>query len=941
MNNINTLRFSVLFIFLCAIQYITAQDVTIDEARHVAQNLMYEKAGLPQESFLVNEEIVSKNEDQTCYYTFNLKDNGGFVIVSADKRAYPVLGYSLYGNSGKGNHSPAFNEWMQMYISQIQTAQNSKLKQDAATAKEWEKYLTEFAEFSLVKTTKTIAGPLFGPDGNASSISYGQGGYYNDSCPGNSVVGCVATAMSQVMVYFDHPNFGVGYRTYEHTLAGGYQNDFGTLSSSFGSTNYNVALLPPNISSANAAVAQLCHHAGISVLMDYDPSGSSSSTADAASALVTNWDFDKNLEYKYKQFHTGADEWEGMLRAAIDSSLAVIYRGTDNTGQGGHAWVCDGYDDSNNSFHMNWGWYGSDNGYYLLTALNPGTYNFINDQAAIFGIKPNTSDTLTVVWEDFDMDENYYYLTPEWDTDGDNDAQTYGEYTNGYNGSYAKIGNGGEIDQWLVSPKLGLPASSEINLSLYAYRLNSHNQGIEIYISTTGTNVATDFSLIDSYTLTTSWAQYTADLSAYAGQTVYLGIKGTGDESSGFSYVFIDNLYLWAIPNVLPVTPEVTTQPVTSIKAYSAIGNGNITTVGSPTPTAHGICWNTSGTPTVSDILSDEGAVTDTGAFTSLITGLNPGTTYYVRAYVINSTDTSYGGVESFTTVACDIDATAHVDSMVTCYGENDGGASVTATGGTTPYIYSWSNSATTESVTGLAAGWYYITVSDTNDCFSIDSVEITEPDQIITTDSIAICKGEYFARPSGDTLFNITSSTVDISVLPANNGCDSTISTKIHVKSVNVHVDVNGSTITASNGSADSYQWVDCDDDYSPITGETDDTFTATDNGSYAVIIEDNDCIDTSSCESIVIESIEDKDNLFAGSIWPNPTTGKINIHQNKDITPLEVYIYDIDGKVILWKEFTIERSVCTIELPEESGIYLLKLISNSKTATYKVIKK
>ncbi|RLC13643.1 MAG: hypothetical protein DRI24_15315 [Deltaproteobacteria bacterium] len=91
--------------------------------------------------------------------------------------------------------------------------------------------------------------------------------------------------------------------------------------------------------------------------------------------------------------------------------------------------------------------------------------------------------------------------------------------------------------------------------------------------------------------------------------------------------------------------PTVTTQAVTDITTTTATGNGNITDLGivPPNPTAHGVCWNTGGTPTTDDSLTNEGAVSATDAFTSTITVLSPNTTYYVRAYATNTAGTSYG----------------------------------------------------------------------------------------------------------------------------------------------------------------------------------------------------------------------------------------------------------------------------------------------------------
>ena len=100
-----------------------------------------------------------------------------------------------------------------------------------------------------------------------------------------------------------------------------------------------------------------------------------------------------------------------------------------------------------------------------------------------------------------------------------------------------------------------------------------------------------------------------------------------------------------------PEAPTVTTQAVTDIAITTATGNGNVTDLGTPNPTAHGVCWNTSGTPTTSDNYTDEGAASATGAFTSNITSLNSNTTYYVRAYATNTAETTYGTEVSFTTL--------------------------------------------------------------------------------------------------------------------------------------------------------------------------------------------------------------------------------------------------------------------------------------------------
>jgi len=99
-----------------------------------------------------------------------------------------------------------------------------------------------------------------------------------------------------------------------------------------------------------------------------------------------------------------------------------------------------------------------------------------------------------------------------------------------------------------------------------------------------------------------------------------------------------------------PEPATVTTQAVTDIEMYTATGNGNVTDLGAPNPTQHGVCWNTGGTPTIADSKTTDGAVSAIGAFTSSITSLSANTTYYVRAYVTNAAGTTYGTEVSFTT---------------------------------------------------------------------------------------------------------------------------------------------------------------------------------------------------------------------------------------------------------------------------------------------------
>ena len=133
--------------------------------------------------------------------------------------------------------------------------------------------------------------------------------------------------------------------------------------------------------------------------------------------------------------------------------------------------------------------------------------------------------------------------------------------------------------------------------------------------------------------------------------------------------------------------PEVTTQAVTEIETGTAVGNGRIVTLGRPNPTAHGVCWNTQGSPTVSDQKTNEGAAAATGPFSAAMTGLSSGVTYYVRAYADNLVGTAYGNEVTFTADSVPDVTTAAVsgvtDTTAVSGGKvtSDGGETVTARG--------------------------------------------------------------------------------------------------------------------------------------------------------------------------------------------------------------------------------------------------------------------
>lgn len=222
-------------------------------------------------------------------------------------------------------------------------------------------------------------GPLLG------GIKYGQGDPFNKQCPnlngeGRSVTGCVATAMAQVMRYYKHPACGTGVCSYTGSAG---KKDFDMAAHPFDWTNMLESYSGSFTTTQANAVANLMLACGASVNMSYSADGSGSQADKAAVALKTNFNYPKAKSYET----TIADEamrqdvlvvdWAETLRDNFDVGHPVIYAGSSGNGITGHCFVVDGYvmdEQGNTYFHINWGWEGTDDGWFLITCFQPNPH---------------------------------------------------------------------------------------------------------------------------------------------------------------------------------------------------------------------------------------------------------------------------------------------------------------------------------------------------------------------------------------------------------------------------------------------------------------------------------------------------------------------------------------------------------------------------------------
>jgi hypothetical protein len=372
--------------------FASAQTITKETAEIVARNFYLEKQKryLPntQNSVQFVNNQKSLKSSYSNYHVLNLENEKGFVIVASSKKIKPVLAYSLSGNFELENMPPEVKAWMDQVNNQIDNSLKLKSSTNEKVRKEWEKYSNPDFETNLNQANKSLKSGELTSKPPLLSTTWNQGKYYNALCPtcptggndGHVWTGCVATAQAQVMKYFNYPAQGVGQHSYSHNI-------YGLQSANFGNTTYDWSSMPSSLSAPNSAVANLMYHCGVSVNMNYSPSGSGASGSSVRNSLIDYYKYSTNALYTSKYAYT-EENWVKLLKSELDNNRPLFYVGY---GSDGHAFVCDGYQDVD-YFHFNWGWGGAYDGYYYLNDLTPGGSSFNNSQAIIMGILPVTME---------------------------------------------------------------------------------------------------------------------------------------------------------------------------------------------------------------------------------------------------------------------------------------------------------------------------------------------------------------------------------------------------------------------------------------------------------------------------------------------------------------------------------------------------------------------
>lgn len=302
---------------------------------------------------------------QQSYYVFPNANSKGFTIVSGDDRLPEIVGYSSQGSYDENNLPEGFVSFMKAYqnlYNKVNLGDAEALK-NLAEIKAWRNKKNASAA-----STSAVA-PLLG------NIEWDQTSPYNNMCPKYDSVhvaatGCVATAMAQVMAYYKYP------KQLKADIPGyvnrwnGIPMEIPTITQEEGVYDWD-NMLPKYNKEANAtqqqkdAVAKLMYHCGAAVRMSYGPE---SGAAVSSSKLAKYFGYDADLMMDLSRSTFTLDKWMQIIDTELAAGRPVLYSG--QASDGGHQFICDGKD-GEGLYHINWGWSGSQNGYFDLSLLNP------------------------------------------------------------------------------------------------------------------------------------------------------------------------------------------------------------------------------------------------------------------------------------------------------------------------------------------------------------------------------------------------------------------------------------------------------------------------------------------------------------------------------------------------------------------------------------------
>ncbi len=358
-----------IFLFLVSVA-LASQEVSLSEATAAAD--YYIGKYFPGGEWSISSHETYGRNFENSIYLFRLEPEG-WILVAGDKGAQPVLGFNYTGDLGfPGNDNvDSKDSWIASYTDQVEDLFVHPAK---SIDKGWD-YMT-------IKSTKSTPATVSITPFILAEWNQGKG--WNRYCPvdpdgpgGHAYAGCVAVAMAQAMSVFQVPDSGNSHYTY-------ISDNYGSITANFAAAHYRWDLMS-NDTSDNYN-SRLLYHCAVSVDMNFGPDGSGASVGKIVRAYGAYFYMSGNTQFRRRSLFSD-EVWNGMLLTELENGRPIIYSGDADDGNAGHAFNIDGVIDSK-YFHINWGWGGSQNGFFLVDALKVGTRDYTKNQSAIMGIQP-------------------------------------------------------------------------------------------------------------------------------------------------------------------------------------------------------------------------------------------------------------------------------------------------------------------------------------------------------------------------------------------------------------------------------------------------------------------------------------------------------------------------------------------------------------------------
>ncbi len=363
----NLLLILALFLGIATLQ---AKPVDVTTAQRLGQNFIQHKAMFAKNT--VNDLDLAytyrAENGMATAYVFNF--DGGYVIVAADDCSSPILGYS---DQGSFDYETA-PDGLRFMLSEISRGIETTVQQGKPVPSNILCRWKNLEAYGVMHPDRgqSVVGPLV-------QTKWDQGAPYNMYAPGGCPTGCVATAMAQLMKYWEWPVTGTGEHSY-------YAMGYGEQYANFGATTYDWDNMLESYSTGGTqeqkeAVATLMYHCGVSVDMMYEPDGSGAYSQDVPVAINNYFSYSEHATHIGKS--GSYNDWIALLKTNIDQHIPIYYSG--QSPDGGHAFICDGYD-VDDLFHFNYGWGGSGGGYLLIDGEN---FEYSGGQAIVYDFIPN------------------------------------------------------------------------------------------------------------------------------------------------------------------------------------------------------------------------------------------------------------------------------------------------------------------------------------------------------------------------------------------------------------------------------------------------------------------------------------------------------------------------------------------------------------------------